>query len=78
MAGEGIVFGCAYCADHQNRWFGHLTQVGSDAARRMILLRCPRCGALYENTPDGEDGTRRLSPTEADELFPAERRNEKQ
>jgi hypothetical protein len=36
----------------------------------MILVRCPRCAALYENTPRGEDRTRRLTESEAMELFP--------
>jgi len=36
----------------------------------MILLRCPKCGTLYENTPKGDDATRRLSETEAAELYP--------
>ncbi len=36
----------------------------------MILLRCPKCETLYENTPKGDDTTRRLSETEAAELYP--------
>jgi hypothetical protein len=63
-------FGCEYCADDQNRLFGHLTQVGSSEDRGMILLRCPRCGAYYENTAGGYDQTRRLTPTEAQLLYP--------
>lgn len=63
-------FGCDYCRNDQNRWYGHVTQVASDEPRRMILLRCPRCGALYENTPDGDDRTRRLTEAEARCLFP--------
>jgi uncharacterized C2H2 Zn-finger protein len=46
-----------------------LDQIASDSERRMILLRCPRCGALYENAARGEDVTRRLSKGEAAELF---------
>lgn len=68
--GEPVDFGCDYCEDDQNRWYGHVTQIGSSEERRMLLLRCPRCGALYENTPKGEDETRRLSQGEARELFP--------
>jgi hypothetical protein len=63
-------FGCDYCRDEQNRLFGHVSQIASDEARRMILLRCPRCSALYENTPDGPDQTRRLNQVEARSLFP--------
>lgn len=66
----GIEFGCDYCADDQNRWYGHVTQIGSDDARQTILLRCPRCGALYENAPQGEDATRRLTEDEARTLYP--------
>jgi hypothetical protein len=65
-----INFGCDYCADDQNRWCGHVTQIGSDETRRMILLRCPRCEALYENAPQGDDQTRRLTEDEARTLFP--------
>lgn len=46
-------------------------QIGSDEGRRMILLRCPRCGALYENTARGADRTHRLREDEAHRLFAA-------
>jgi hypothetical protein len=62
-------FGCDYCADDQNRFFGHVTQIGCDEDRRMILLRCPRCGALYENSPAGADQTRRVTEEEVERLF---------
>jgi hypothetical protein len=35
----------------------------------MVLLRCPRCGALYENNAEGDDATRRLTESEAKELY---------
>jgi hypothetical protein len=70
MTTARVDFGCEYCADDQNRLFGHVTQIGSDEERQMILLRCPRCAALYENAPEGEDRTRRLQPEEAERLFP--------
>ncbi len=63
-------FGCDYCKDNQNRWFGRVTQIGRDERRRLILLCCPRCGALYENTALGEDRTRRLTEPEAAQLYP--------
>jgi hypothetical protein len=66
----GVEFGCDYCADWQNRLFGHVTQVASDESRRMILLQCPRCGVLYENTALGPDETRRLTVDEARRLYP--------
>jgi hypothetical protein len=67
---EGVAFGCEYCADFQNRNFGHVNQIGSDAARGLILIRCPMCRSLYENTPEGEDVTRRLDELEARDLYP--------
>jgi hypothetical protein len=67
---HGVDFGCEYCADDQNRLYGHVTQIGSSEERSMILLRCPRCGALYENTPGGKDRTRRLTVAEAEQLYP--------
>ena len=67
---SGVAFGCDYCADYQNRNFGHVTQIGWNERRRMILIRCPRCGAMYENTPEEEDLTRRLDETEARNLYP--------
>ena len=63
-------FGCDYCADDQNRFYGHVKQLAADDEREKILLRCPRCGALYENAPVGEDQTRRLNEDEAGELYP--------
>lgn len=69
-----VNFGCDYCADDQNRFFGHVEQVADNEERGMILIRCPRCGALYENTPAGEDRTRRLTDDEAEALFPGFRR----
>jgi hypothetical protein len=65
-----VEFGCAYCADDQNRWFGHVDQIAWSDERERLLLRCPRCGALYENSARGEDQTRRLSEREAEASFP--------
>jgi uncharacterized Zn finger protein len=65
-----VKFGCDYCADDQNRFYGHVKQIGSNEERHMILLRCPRCGALYENSPRGRDRTRRLTPEVAAKLYP--------
>ena len=72
VAQQHVDFGCEFCADDQNRLYGHLAQIGSDETRQTILLRCPRCGAFYENTPTGDDKTRRLSPGEANQLYPAQ------
>jgi hypothetical protein len=65
-----VDFGCAYCRDDQNRLFGHAAQIASSERRRTILLQCPRCQALYENTPQGADQTRRPTEAEASRLFP--------
>lgn len=67
---QDVEFGCDYCRDAHNFHYGHVTQIGSDEKRRMLLLRCPDCGALYENTPTGADRIRRLTELEADSLFP--------
>jgi hypothetical protein len=69
MHGGDVVFGCGYCANDENRWYGHVTQIGFSEKQHLILLQCPRCGALYENTPDGEDATRRLTTAEAKRSF---------
>jgi hypothetical protein len=65
-----VDFGCDYCEDDQNRFYGHVKQLAADDARDRILLRCPRCKALYENAPIGPDQTRRLSEDEAATLYP--------
>jgi hypothetical protein len=67
---NSIEYGCDYCADDDNRSFGHVQQVASDEDRGFILLQCPRCDALYENTPGGFDETRRLTMLEARRAFP--------
>jgi len=58
-------FGCEYCASEENRLFGHVPQIGSNALQHLIVMRCPKCGAFYSNTPDGDDQTQRLKETAA-------------
>lgn len=70
LRSQSVKFGCDYCADDANRFYGHVTQIASDEGRGRILLRCPRCGALYENSPGGVDETRRLTVSEARAAFP--------
>ena len=70
MPSSDVDFGCAFCQDDANRFYGHVEQIGSDESRQLILLRCPRCGALYENTTRGSDATRRLDVEEAKRLYP--------
>ena len=65
-----VEFGCEYCADEQNFHYGHLSQIADSELRRRILLRCPRCGALYENTPAGADDIHRLTADQAATRFP--------
>jgi len=57
------------CQEDENRFYGHVTQIGSSGSRGMVLLRCPRCDALYENNTEGDDATRRLTESEAKELY---------
>jgi len=73
---DHVDYGCAFCADDQNRLFGEVTQIGSNEERQMILLRCPLCHTLYENTPRGSDNTRRLTEVEAERLYPGFRQGE--
>jgi hypothetical protein len=68
--GATVDFGCDFCADQANRNYGHVTQIGRSYRRLTLLLCCPRCGALYENTPRGPDRTRRIDQAEAMRLFP--------
>ena len=63
-------FGCAYCADEQNRLYGHVTQIASNDETGSLLLRCPRCSALYEVTEGVGSWTIRLSEDEARERLP--------
>jgi hypothetical protein len=65
----GVKFGCDYCAEEPDFHY-HLEQVGSDDRRMRILLRCPDCRTLYENTATGTDDIRRLTRDQARELFP--------
>jgi hypothetical protein len=46
--------GCDYCADAQNMHYGHVEQIASSELRRTVLIRCPRCGWLYEDEQVGE------------------------
>lgn len=43
-------FGCDHCADDQNRQYGHVEQVATHPTESAVLLRCPRCGALYSDS----------------------------
>ena len=70
LRSDSVNYGCDYCADDANRFYGHVKQIASDEDRGFILLQCPHCSALYENTPGGFDETRRLTVPEAREAFP--------
>jgi phage FluMu protein Com len=69
-----VDFGCAYCKDDQCRWYDMDQLASQEDPSLMILIKCPRCGTLYENTSKGEDRTRRLTEDEAEALFPNFRR----
>jgi uncharacterized C2H2 Zn-finger protein len=45
--------GREYCAADDNMCFGHVEQIGSSDSLRKILLRCPRCGWLYQASASG-------------------------
>lgn len=62
--------GCEFCRDDENRLYGHMTPLASNDDTQMLLLRCPRCGTLYENNARGPDVTQRLTEHEAHEHFP--------
>jgi hypothetical protein len=66
---NAVDYGCEYCADDQNRWYGHVTQVGTHAELSLLLLRCPRCRALYEMDGVGAK-TVRLTQSEAKQRYP--------
>jgi hypothetical protein len=61
--------GCEYCADDQNMYFGHVVQIGSSEASGRLLLKCPRCGWLYERSPRGRNDATRISAAEAATRF---------
>ena len=62
-------YGCEYCADPSHMLYGHVVQIGSNAQLRILLLRCPRCRSLYEQSPT-TGATRRLITEEAAKRFP--------
>ncbi len=63
--------GCEYCADDANMYFGHVAQIGSNETLRKLLLRCPRCGWLYEASASGPKDATHISATDAAERFTA-------
>jgi hypothetical protein len=62
-------YGCDFCADAQNRHYGHLERLAVDEDAGTILLRCPLCSSLYLDT-GWEAEQVRLTPDEARERFP--------
>jgi hypothetical protein len=67
-AGFAGSFGCEYCADKDNRFFGHLDQL-CDESGGVVVLRCPRCGSFYEFDDLGRE-TVRLTVEQARERLP--------
>ncbi len=61
--------GCEYCADDRNMFYGHVEQISSNEERATLLLRCPRCGWLYETSLRGTAEAQHLSVREARGLF---------
>ena len=62
--------GCEFCAEPGNLYFGHVTQLASNASRRSVLLQCPRCSAYYEESRLEPGWVRLLLPQEVADLFP--------
>jgi hypothetical protein len=69
VGGASGCFGCEYCADRANRSFGHVTQIGTHPTESRLLLRCPRCSALYDYNTVTES-TIRLDEDEARRVYP--------
>jgi hypothetical protein len=61
--------GCDYCADDGNMYFGHVEQVASAEETRSLLLRCPRCGWLYEAHAVGPSDATPISAEQARRRF---------
>jgi hypothetical protein len=63
------VWGCDFCADSDNRDFGHLDQVlGNDGG--VALLRCPLCQVIYLPSDDGHNTFARLPLEQAFAVLP--------
>ncbi len=50
-------------------FYGHVEQISSNEERGTLLLRCPRCGWLYETSPRGTAEAQHLTVREARSLF---------
>ena len=61
--------GCDYCSNDDNMYYGHVEQIASSEVTRTLLLRCPRCGWLYEASPRGAADARRIADDAAHERF---------
>jgi hypothetical protein len=61
--------GCDFCADSDNRHFGHMDQVlGDDGG--VALLRCPLCQVIYLPPDDGSEVFARLTRQQALAILP--------
>jgi hypothetical protein len=62
--------GCEYCRDPGNLLYGHVRQIAtSDDDAHGLLLRCPRCGTLYEDPANGQY-PHPITTEEARQFFP--------
>ena len=66
----GDPIGCDFCRDDENRLYGFMTPVACNDDAQMLLIRCPRCGTLYEKATFEPDETRPLTDDEARARFP--------
>jgi hypothetical protein len=63
------VWGCDFCADSDDRHFGHMDQVlGDDGG--VALLRCPLCRVIYMPPDDGSQMFARLTLEQALAMLP--------
>jgi len=61
-------FGCDYCASDGNRLHGHIPEVASRNGRERVLIQCPKCESLYEQT-ESRSIDRRVTAAEARMLY---------
>ena len=66
---EDEFWGCDYCAEPDNRLYGHLDQI-CDETGGVVLLRCPLCQSISQPSYHGGGEVRALSLDEAAAVLP--------
>ena len=63
-------YGCEFCRSDDNLLYGHVRQLAtSPDETRGVLLKCPKCMALYEDPANGLRPVP-ISAEEASRVFP--------